>query len=242
MPKNKPDILITSCGISCNFEDYTGIVWSIINRKLRSSNIKSEYYSEAEEELFSLSSEIFIQAVATYDKDKEASFTTWLFYQLDYRIGNHINRKLFHLTPQGEFMVIFIEDLPLNFLDKYLEEESGVEIPEDKIQFLDYLYHRSYSTWKVEKAAFLHLVYGYDSTGKYNKYVKNFIEENKRFFVDMGLEIVDGFAEVANAYMVDTVAIETEKWFLKDKDNRDKTMNSIRQTINYYLRNWKVET
>jgi len=76
-------------------EQYYNMIWSVIHRKVRSYGIRPESIAEVNEELFSESGLIYLNTKKSYKEEEAAVFSTWLYTQLDYRLGNHIKKKTF---------------------------------------------------------------------------------------------------------------------------------------------------
>lgn len=217
-----------------NVESYHNMIWSVVHRKIRSHGIRPEYIKEVQEELFSEGGVIYLHSKNTFKEDKGAVFSTWLYTQLDGRLGNHIKRKLAHMTPYGSQRFESINDLDENLLFIQADDYLDV-IPEAKEKVIQDLYEQAFNKWKVEKCAYLFFVYAFDETGNYNLKLKDFIQEEFDFLINMGVNPHDMRAASDDQVAIEYIKNSVEDYFQKDVVNKRKISNNVRKTIDYYL-------
>lgn len=217
-----------------NIEEYHNMIWSVIHRKVRSYGIKPESIAEVNEELFSESGVIYLNTQKSYKEEEAAVFSTWLYTQLDYRLGNHIKRKLFHLTPSGAGTFKSIHDVDENLLVIQAENYTDI-ISVEKEEIINAVYERAFKKWKPKKCAFLFFVYAFDETGYYNKHINDFIAKEFIFLKDIGVKIdINKFGSY-NDNIIEDVRRSVSNYFDSNKNSKKLTLNNVRKTIDYYL-------
>jgi len=205
-----------------NIEEYSGMIWSIINKRglyyfshplLDTETLKKDLYSEA--------SLAYLEAKSSWDSTNEAKFSTWLHIKVSFKIRNYLNRKINKILAEEAYL----------FDDIEITEDETSYIDEKQATDISKLFEKAYGNWSFEKCWYLYYIVAFDETLKYNQNLKNFMV---RYKDDIGnIPYEQDLSDVDDDTILDFHKFSCD-YHKKTKNN--KLINNIRNSIKYHIK------
>ena len=216
-------------------EDYQKLIRSVVHKKMRSHCVLKPHWSYVESDLLAEAAIIFMQAKESHKDDGGRVFSSWLYQQLEYRIGNFIKRKLYRYTSEGAQQYVELEETHINHLVEYIDNIENI-IDEDRGELIHSLYKEAYTRWKIEKAAYLFFVYALDETEQYNPYGYSLVSENLNYFEGLTGQNLNWLTKSNfKEFILFFHQLLSNLYEGKEAD-RYKISNNIRKSIDYFLK------